>query len=51
MPLDTYGFGISAWIRMLEFLFKLFLFLSIFGIGLAVFYKSKGNLTGGRSAY
>lgn len=50
-PLDNYGFGISAWFGLLRFLFCLFCILSLLAIGLAVFYKSKGHLTGGRVEY
>ena len=46
-PILRFGFGISAWIKLLSFLFKLYAGLSILAIILAYYYKSMGNLTGG----
>ena len=50
-PLENYGFGISAWLSLLRFLFFLFCLLSVLAVGLAGYYKSKGHLTGGRVGY
>lgn len=46
-PISRFGFGISAWIKLLSFLFKLLCGLSVLAIGLAYYYKSKGHLKGG----
>lgn len=50
-PLDSFGYGISAWLYLLRFMFCLFCVLSIFALGLAFLYHSKSNVGAGRSVF
>lgn len=46
-PLDKFGYGISAWMSQLRFLFKLYFGLTLLAFVLMKTYRDAGNISGG----